>query len=87
MSMTMASIYLSRYTPGLDNGEEVSFKIGEAVDYLLLNGKSVKATILSEIMEHQQAPGDHTGYECRFHDDGSIAFAARCRIIGWEGKV
>ena len=76
-------IYLSRFTPGLENGQDVSFNEGEMVIY----GKNkTKIIIDSELVSHADAPGDGTGYEAIFTDTGERAFAARIGIIDWEGK-
>jgi len=80
----MAVVYVSRYTPGLVNGANVSFQKGEIVTY----GKDrIKITIDSDLMKHALAPGDKTGYEAIFSDTGERAFAARQNIVDWEGKV
>jgi len=79
----MVMVYISRFTPGLQNGKDVGFDIGEVVTY----GKAgVKITIDSDLMKHDQAPGDKTGYEAIFSDTGERAFASREKIIDWEGK-
>ena len=77
------TIYLSRFTPGLENGQDVSFDKGETVTY----GKNkIKIIIDSELVSHADVPGDGTGYEAIFTDTGERAFAARIGIIDWEGK-
>jgi hypothetical protein len=77
-------VYKSRFTPGLENGQDVSFKMGEQVLY----GKNkVKITIDSDIVRHDSAPGDGTGYESIFHDTGERAFASRLGIVEWDDKV
>ena len=76
-------IFLSRFTPGLENGKDVSFNKGEIATY----GKNrIKIIIDSELMQHDDAPGDGTGYEAIFSDTGERAFAARIGIIDWKGK-
>ena len=83
----MCMVYLSRFTPGLKNGADVSFNIGEVVTYRLQCGDEIKITIDSDIMKHDHAPGDQTGYESIFHDTMERAFAARAQIVDWEGKI
>ena len=83
----MCMVYKSRFTPGLSDGRDVSFEKGETVTYRMSSGETVKITIDSEIKEHNQAPGDKTGYECVFHDTGEKSFAVRQGIIDWEGKA
>jgi hypothetical protein len=80
-------VYRSRFTPGLRNGADVSFDKGEVVTYRTRSGSTVKITIDSGLKSHALAPGDHTGYECIFHDNWEKAFASREGIIGWEGKA
>jgi hypothetical protein len=80
-------VYKSRFTPGLENGSDVSFNIGETVTYRMRDGKTVKITVDSEIKTHDQAPGDKTGYESIFSDTGERSFAVRQGIADWEGKV
>lgn len=77
-------VYISRFTPGLKNGKNVSFEKGEAVTY---GKKKVKITIDSDLARHDQAPGDGTGYESIFHDTKERAFASREGIVDWDGKV
>lgn len=79
-------IYKSRFTPGLKNGEDVSFNKGEEVTYRLRSGGTIKIIIDSDLMEHAEAPGDKTGYESIFSDDGGRYFAVRSAIIDWKGK-
>lgn len=76
-------IFVSRFTVGLENGQDVSFNKGEIVTY---GGNKVKITIASELMSHADAPGDKTGYEAIFHDTGERAFASRIDIVDWKGK-
>jgi hypothetical protein len=77
------NVFLSRFTPGLKNGEGVDFKIGETVIY----GKNKVAIIIdSELMAHSDAPGDGTGYEAIFSDTGERAFASEVGIIDWVDK-
>jgi hypothetical protein len=83
----MIMVYRSRFTPGLKDGSDVSFNKGETVTYRMRDGTTVKITIDSDIMKHDQAPGDKTGYESIFHDTGERSFAVRSGIIDWEGKV
>ena len=80
-------VYRSRFTPGLKDGKDVSFEQGEVVTYRTRDGKGTKITIESDLMEHPDAPGDHTGYDSVFHDTGKRAFASRQGILDWEGKV
>ena len=76
-------VFSSRFTPGLENGQDVCFDKGETVVY----GKNkVDIIIDSELMSHPDAPGDGTGYEAIFSDTGERAFAARIGVIDWEGK-
>lgn len=77
----------SRFTPGMKDGRDVSFDRGEVVTYRTRNGDTVEITIDSEIMRNAEAPGDGTGYESIFHDDGQRYFASRQQIIDWNGKV
>ena len=74
----------SRHTPGLSDGRNLSFNKGEIVTYRTMKGEVVEITIDSDLMSHNEAPGDKTGYESIFHDDGSKYFAARQNIIKWE---
>lgn len=83
----MCIVYRSRFTPGLKDGRDVSFDVGETVTYRMKNGSTVKITIDSETMEHDQAPGDKTGYEAIFQDSGERYFAPRRGIIDWAGKA
>ena len=76
-------VFVSRYTPGLKNGKDVQFKIGETVRYRMRNGNELDITINSELMQNS----GFLGYESIFHDDGQIYFAVAEGIIGWEGKV
>lgn len=78
-------VFKSRSTPYLKNGKDLNFFKGEKVVYQRSNGE-VDITIDSEIMTHDDAPGDKTGYEAIFHDNGKREFAARIRIIRWKGK-
>ena len=80
-------ITLSRYTPNLQNGENVNFDIGEVVDYRLRSGEEIKITIDSEYMMNESDGEIHYGYEAIFHDDGKRYFAAAKGIYNWEGKV
>lgn len=76
-------VYLSRFTPGLKNGQDVKFNVGETVIY----GKNkVKIVIDSELMSCPDAPGDGTGYEAIFSDTGERMFASRIGIVDWVGK-
>lgn len=79
-------IFKSRYTPGLIDGRDCDFVKGESVVYMDRSGKLVRIIIDSEIMKHDEAPGDGTGYESIFADTGQRAFASRYGIIGWAGK-
>lgn len=80
----MVMVYKSRFTPNLKNGKDVLFEIGEKVIY----GKNkIEIVIDSQIMKHDSAPGDRTGYEAIFSDTGERAFASREQILNWEGKI
>lgn len=86
-------VFESRHTTGLANGAQCSFEPGEVVQYNSIFDGIVMVEILGEMIEITHAPGnimsllgDCTGYRCRF-PDGSEGFAARNRIIGWNGKL
>lgn len=79
----MIPIFKSRYTPNLENGENVKFKIGEVVTYKLKSGKLLNITIDSDYMQHNCGV---YGYEAIFSDDGGRYFAAAKGIVNWEGK-
>lgn len=83
---SVCPVFLSRFTPGLKDGSNVSFERGECVLYELSDGSLVEITIDSVLMMHPKAPGDRTGYEALFHDTWKRAFAVRCQIIDWDGK-
>ena len=74
-------ICVSRYTPGLENGEDVEFKKGETVRYRMRNGEEHDIIIDSPLMMNS----GYYGYEAIF-DDGVRAFAVSKGIIRWEGK-
>jgi len=79
----MTQLFKSRFTPDLDNGQDVYFNIGDVVTY----GKNnAICTINSELMTHKLAGGDGTGYEAIFSDTGETMFAQRILITDWEGK-
>ncbi len=80
-------VYYSRFTPNLENGENVSFNKGEVVDYRLRNGQELKITIDSDLMKQKIDGEDCYGYESVFHDDNKRYFALSKQIINWEGKV
>ena len=82
----MIPVYFSRHTLGLDNGDCVSFRIGDTVTYRLESGKEIEIVIESERMRHPQLSDDKTGYEAKFLDTGEMAFAVAEQIIKWEGK-
>ena len=75
--------FISRYTPGLENGAGVQFHKGETVRYRMRNGEEHDIIIDSELMRHEP---NFYGYEAIF-DDGVRAFAVARGIINWEGKV
>ena len=77
-------IYKSRFTPGLKNGEDVKFEIGEKVKYRTRAGEDFVITIASERMRHY--PSGLLGYEAIFPDDGQKYFAAGKGIYDWDGK-
>jgi len=74
----------SRFTPGLPNGKDVHFQIGETVQYRLLSGKMVDVKISTVLMQH--ANGAY-GYEGVFSDDRMTGFADELRIVNWKGKI
>jgi len=76
-------IFKSRFTPGLKNGADVSFVIGEKVKYLCWGGEIINITIYSYLMKNS----GYLGYESIFHDDDKIYFAIAEQIIDWEGKI
>lgn len=80
-------VSVSCFTPGLRNADGVRFEKGEQVTYRLRSGQLVQFTVDSELMTSPGAPGDGTGYEGTFSDDGKRGFAARTSIIDWPGKV
>lgn len=79
----MIPVFVSRYTPGLENGEKVKFNKGEVVRYRMRNGDEFDITIDSEFMLHESG---YYGYESIFHNDGARCFAVAKGIINWEGK-
>ena len=76
-------VFVSRYTPGLKNGKDVQFNIGEIVRYRMRSGKELYITIDSELMQNS----GFLGYESIFHDDGKKYFAVAEGIIDWKGKA
>ena len=80
----MIPIFKSRYTPNIENGENVKFNIGEVVTYKMRSGKVLDITIDSDYMQHDCGL---YGYEAIFSDDGGRYFAAAEGIVNWEGKV
>jgi hypothetical protein len=74
-------MFISRYTPGLINGEGVHFKVGEKVKYRMRSGEEHTITIDSDLMINS----GYLGYEAIF-DDGIRAFAVNKGIYDWEGK-
>jgi hypothetical protein len=74
-------VSLSRYTKGLANGVNVSFKKGEKVRYRMRNGDEMDIIIDSNLMSNS----GYLGYESIF-PDGERCFAVSKGIIGWEGK-
>ena len=79
----MVKVFVSRYTPNLENGENVQFEKGEVVDYRMRNGQEFKITIDSDLMQQ----GGYRGYEAIFPDDGQRYFVPARGIFNWEGKV
>ena len=79
----MIPIFKSRYTPNLENGENVKFNIGEVVTYKMRSGKVLDITIDSDYMQHNSGL---YGYEAIFSDNGGRYFAAAKGIVNWEGK-
>lgn len=80
--ITKGMVFKSRHTPGLANGEDVHFEIGESVTYRMRNGDVFQIVIDSELMKDF----GYYGYEAIFPDDGERYFAPEIGIIGWEGK-
>ena len=76
------NVFVSRYTPNLQNGKDVQFKIGETVRYRMRSGKEIDITIASGLMQNS----GYLGYESIFHDDGKKYFAVAEGIIDWDGK-
>ena len=76
-------VFVSRYTPGLKNGEDVEFKQGEKVTYRMRNGTIYRIVIDSKLMKSSDSR--YYGYEAIF-PDGERCFAPEIGIIGWEGK-
>lgn len=76
-------VFVSRYTPGLQNGEKVKFDKGEVVRYRTRNGTECDITIDSEFMKHESG---YYGYESIFHNDGKRCFAVAKGIVDWNGK-
>jgi len=77
-------LFHSRFTPGLKNGEDVAFQLGDVVTYQTMASGDVKATVESPLMQH--TTGIY-GYEYIFEDTGELGFADERRIIGWDGKA
>lgn len=76
-------VYISRYSPGLKNGKNVHFEVGETVSYRMRNGEEHQIVIDSDRMAHTGI--NLLGYEAIF-DDGVRAFAVEDGIYDWEGK-
>lgn len=76
----MIGVFVSRYTPGLENGRNVRFKKGEKVRYRMRNGQEYDIVIDSELMENS----GWLGYEAIFPDGRFFAVAEG--IINWDGK-
>ncbi len=74
----------SRYTPGLKNGSEVRFSIGENVLYQLRTGEKMIIRIITERLKSKC--GKYFGYEAIYSDDGHLYFAVDQGIIDWDGK-
>ena len=81
----MIPIYFPSCAPGLQNGENVNFQIGDVVTYKMRNGDLLQITIDSERRVDMESEIIE-GYEAIFHDDGKKYFAAAKGIINWEGK-
>lgn len=73
-------VFVSRHTPGLKNGKDVKFNIGDKVRYRMRNGTEYDIIIDSERMSHS----GYFGYESKFSD--GRYFAVEQGIIGWDGK-
>lgn len=80
----MVQVFISRFTPGLENGKDVRFRKGDKVMYGKRN--PVEITIDSDRMKHKDAPGNGMGYEAIFGDTGERSFASELGIFDWEGK-
>ena len=74
----------SRHTPGLENGEDVSFSIGEKVSYRMRSGQELEIIIDSEYMQHSDS--GFMGYESIFTDDNGRYFAVSKGIYNWKDK-
>lgn len=75
-------VFKSRFTPNLENGEDVQFNKGEKVKYRTLKGEIKDIIIDSELMTNS----NYYGYESIFLDDNERYFAISKGIIYWEGK-
>lgn len=77
------SIFKSRFTPNLENGEGVKFNKGEKVVYKTKDGLLIEAIIDSDYCRHNSGV---YGYEAIFSDDGERSFAISKQIVDWKGK-
>jgi len=80
---TTMDVFISRFTPNLENGEQVKFNVGERVLYKPRYGPAIDVTIDSEYCEHAS---NVCGYEAIFSNDGNRYFILSKGIIDWEGK-
>jgi hypothetical protein len=79
-------IFRSRLTPNLENGEDVSFSIGETVTVLLADGLTkISAIIQSDRMLSYD--GEYLGYEAIVSDTQALDFVPAIAIVDWAGKV
>jgi tRNA splicing endonuclease len=80
----MVKVFVSRFTPDLENGEDVNFNKGEKVLYKPRNEPALNIIIDSEYMQHESG---YYGYEAIFSDNGCRCFAVSKGIVDWDGKV
>lgn len=80
----MVEVYKSRFTPGLKDGRDVHFELGETVQFKGMGGEIHDVVIDSVRMSHAQLPDDELGYEVLFPDGRH--FIRAMQIVGWEGK-
>lgn len=76
-------VFLSRYTPGLENAKDIRLDEGECVTWRSFSGQEVELTLDSGLMRHENGK---LGYEAIFHDTDERAFACADQIVNWEGK-